>query len=78
MAVLQKNKRTAYDNIAVGSATGKERTISGSLPPAVPTTAYGGLDNIAVGTTDIGIENIVAGTDPPTSENVDLSSGGTT
>lgn len=77
MAFQQRIRRVAYDNIAVGSATGKERVIAGAAAPA-HTTAYGGLDNVAANTTDIGLENIVAGTDPPTSENVDLSSGGTT
>ncbi len=76
MAVLSRNRRLAYDNIAVGSATGKERTIAGAIQPAF-TTVYGGLDNGSVGA-DPGLENIVAGTDPPTSENVDLSSSGTT
>lgn len=77
MAFLQRGRRVAYDNIAVGSATGEERPV-GAKPPGPITTQYGALDNVAAATTDIGPENIVAGTDAPTSENVDLTSSGTT
>lgn len=77
MAYQLRIRRVAYDNIAIGSATGKERTIAGAVVPAI-TTQFGGRDNVAVNTTDIGLENIQAGVDPPTSENVDLTSSGTT
>lgn len=46
MAVTLRARRTAYDNIGVGSATGAERVIDGSAGPA---EKVGGLDNIAVG-----------------------------
>lgn len=46
MAVTLRARRTSYDNLAVGSASGTERTISGSAAPA---QKVGGLDNIAVG-----------------------------
>lgn len=55
MARTVKNRREAYDNIAVGSAiTSRERTIEGALPPAF--TTYGNTENIAVGS-DYGQEN---------------------
>lgn len=40
MAVTSRGRRTAFDNIAVGSVTGKERTISGGGGEA--TTYYNG------------------------------------
>lgn len=46
MAVTLRGRKTAYDNAAVGSATGTERTITGDAPPS---QKVGGLDNIAVG-----------------------------
>lgn len=74
-----RNRRDAYDNIAVGSAiTARERVIAGSLAPA---RVYGGGTNVAVGsswhTTDPG-ENIQPGVVTPTADNIDLSSDGTT
>lgn len=45
MAVTLRGRKTAYDNIAAGSATGTERTV-GVAPPS---QKVGGLDNIAVG-----------------------------
>jgi len=48
MAVTLRLRTTAYDNIASGSATGTERTISGDVPPA---QVYGGADKIAVAST---------------------------
>lgn len=45
MAVTLRARRTAYDNIAVASATGTERVITGAAGPA---QKVGGLDNIAV------------------------------
>ena len=58
MAVTKKARRLAYDNIAQGSATGQERTINGSAPPADST--FGNTENIAVGTDYGADENIVA------------------
>lgn len=46
MAVTLRARKTAYDNIAAGSATGTERTIAAAAPP---TQKVGALDNIAVG-----------------------------
>lgn len=45
MSVTLRGRKTAFDNIAAGSATGTERTIAGSAPPA---QANGGGTNIAV------------------------------
>lgn len=45
MAYTFKNKRLAYDNIAVGSATGQERHIAGG--GGIETTKDG-LDNVVV------------------------------
>lgn len=55
MAVTLREQRTAYDNIAVGSATGTERTVPSDVPP---TQAYGGGDNLAVGETSRDPDNI--------------------
>lgn len=46
MTVTQRGRVLSGDNIAVGSASGVERTIAGAAPPA---EKVGGLDNIAVG-----------------------------
>ena len=62
MAVTLRERTVAYDNIAVGEATGTERTIAGDAPP---TEAYGGTDNLAVGETSRDPDNIQAGEDPP-------------
>jgi hypothetical protein len=59
MARVSKGRREAYDNIAVGSAiSSRERTISGSLPPA--DTTVGNIENLTVGN-DYGEERHVAG-----------------
>mgnify|MGYP000140244831 CR=1 FL=1 len=59
MARTVRARSEAVDNIAVGSAiTTRERTISGSLPPAF--TTWGNTENIAVGTDYSADENIVA------------------
>jgi hypothetical protein len=60
MAVTLREQRTAYDNIAVGAATGTERTIDGSAPPS---QTYGGVDNLAVGETSRDPDNIAAAED---------------
>ena len=57
MAVTLRDRRTAYDNIAAGSATGTERTIAGAAPP---TQTWGQGENIAAGS-DYGKERPVAG-----------------
>lgn len=57
MSVTSKARTLAYDNLAVGSATGTERTIAGALPPAF--TTFGNTENIAVGTDYGADENIV-------------------
>lgn len=56
MAVTLRARKTAYDNIAVASATGTERTISGAAPPS---QSFGNGENIAVGTDYGADENIV-------------------
>lgn len=58
MAVTLREQRTAYDNIAVGNATGTERTVSGDVPP---TQTYGGQDNLTVGDTSRDPDNIAVG-----------------
>ena len=40
MAVTDRGRRIRYDNIAIGSATGPERTIAGET--VSPTEQYGG------------------------------------
>jgi hypothetical protein len=58
MARTSKARTEAYDNIAVGSAnSARERTISGSLPPAQ--TTWGNAENIAVGVAYGADENLV-------------------
>lgn len=46
MAVTLRDQKTAYDNIAVGAATGTERTINGSAPPS---QTYAQGENVVVG-----------------------------
>jgi hypothetical protein len=55
MAVTKRNRRTAYDNIAVASVTGSERTISGAAA-----VTDGDKDNIAVGSNN-GSERVISG-----------------
>ena len=57
MAVTHRDRRTAYDNIAAGSATGKERTVLGD---GGVTELYGG--GYGTGSTDsVGRNNITVG-----------------
>lgn len=59
MSRVEKGRRVAYDNIAVGSAiSSRERTISGALPP--DETSVGNTENIASGS-DYGEERHVSG-----------------
>lgn len=58
MAWNLREERVAYDNISVGNATGQERTINGSAPPA---ETYGGGDNLAIGDTSRDPDNISVG-----------------
>lgn len=58
MATTMKARTIRYDNIAVGSATGAERTISGAASPEG--TTWGNTENIAVGTDYSADENLVA------------------
>jgi hypothetical protein len=46
MTVTQRGRVLSGDNIAVGSASGQERTIAGAAPPA---EVIGGGSNIVVG-----------------------------
>lgn len=59
MAFNLRNRRVAFDNIAAGSATGRERTVAGSLPS---TELYGGGTGTA-GATAMNHSNIAAGED---------------
>jgi len=45
MSTTLRGRTVSYDNIAVGAASGQERTISGAIPPA---EKVGGLDNVKV------------------------------
>lgn len=57
MSRTSKARKLGYDNIAAGSASGTERTIAGSAPPAF--TTWGNTENIAVGTDYSADENLV-------------------
>ena len=66
MAVTQRGRRTAYDNIASGSATGKERTVNGD---AGVTELYGG--GAGTGSTDsVGRNNLTPGTSDHNPDNI--------
>ena len=72
MSYLLRSKQVKADNIAVGSATGKENIASGSAPPA-DTTNYGGGELLrpssgAGHSSGYGIENVIIGSSssPPT------------
>jgi hypothetical protein len=55
---IELGRRTSYDNIAIGQAvTSKERTTSGSLPPA---KLSGGGEG-AVGANAVGVSNPAVG-----------------
>lgn len=56
MAVTLRARKTAYDNISVGNATGTERTIAGAAPPS---QTFGNGENIAVAVDYGADENIV-------------------
>lgn len=58
MAFTRRLRREAYDNIAAGSVTGRERTISGQTPS---TEIYGGGIDSAANRT--GFTNIKQGED---------------
>lgn len=62
MSVVEQGRKRGYDNIAAGSATGVERTISGSAPPV---KIVGGGEGTA-GSNAKGHSNIQVGTDYPT------------
>lgn len=64
MAVTKRGRRTAYDNISVGNATGTERTIDGAAPPSDVDQ-----DNIASGS-DNGEERVVLSSALMEGENV--------
>jgi hypothetical protein len=62
MAVTEQGRKRAYDNIAVGSATGVERTIAGAAPPV---KIVGGGEGTA-GANAKGHSNIAVASDYPT------------
>ncbi len=72
MAYYLRRRQVARDNIAVGSVTGRERTINQSGVTAAMSTEPTLLDNILVGTTrattdlDERFGNIGGGTTPLT------------
>lgn len=71
MARTLRGTKCGYDNIAVGSASGQERTISGAAPPAELTGKW--IDDLSVGNpppTTVRQDNYVVGTATPTGENV--------
>lgn len=61
MPVTLRLRRTAYDNIAAGSAAGQERTIAGNT--VSPAERYGGgyYTSTSTGDTDVGHTNVAAG-----------------
>lgn len=58
MARTVKARTHCYDNVAVASAMGVERTINGAAPPDF--TTWGNTENIKVGTDYSADENLVA------------------
>lgn len=71
MSYKIRGKGVAYDNIASGSATGRENYAAVGADPT--TEKAGGLDNIAVGskfdTTDQPYDNIAVGSVTPIRDN---------
>ena len=49
MSYILRSARVAYSNIAVGSATGRERTILAATPS---TEDMGGRSNVAIGSSE--------------------------
>ena len=49
MSHIMRSARVAYDNISVGNATGRERTIFGKTPS---TEFHNGGSNVAIGSTE--------------------------
>lgn len=71
MTVTLRGRIVSGDNIAVGNASGQERTIAGSAPPA---EKVGGRDNPAVGRafpTLVIADNIAVGSTTPKREVLD-------
>lgn len=64
MAYTERGRRRSFDNIAVGSVTGRERTIAGGGGERTVTLYAGGERKTAVSTspTTVGIEHFIAGT----------------
>lgn len=60
MALTVRGKRTAYDNIAAGSATGRELTIAGNT--VSKQERYGGGYNVSTSNYEHAITKIVADT----------------
>lgn len=57
MARTVKSRTTCYDNIAIASATGIERTILAAAPPAF--TTWGNTEKISIGVAYGADENLV-------------------
>ena len=64
MAVIQRLRRTAYDNIARGSATGVERTVAGETVSWLERHGGGRYTSTSteVGSGGLGQTNVAAGT----------------
>ena len=59
MAVTSRGRRTRYDNIAAGSATGPERTVAGDT--VSPVEIHGGGYQTSTSTGDVWHSNVEAG-----------------
>lgn len=74
MATINRGRRAAYDNIARGDATGRERTISGDTVSKVE--MYGGGFRTSTSNGDEWSNNVVAGTSVTNAEGVTNVAGG--
>lgn len=54
MSYVLRSARVAYDNVAIGSATGRERTILASAPS---TENHGGGSNVAIASSEPSTDN---------------------
>lgn len=68
MAVTVRGRRTAYDNIAQGSATGRELTIAGDT--VSKQEVYGGGYVVSTSNNEHAITNIVADAGTSTSDSI--------
>lgn len=59
MAVNRRGRRTAYDNIAIASATGRERTVAGDTVSVIE--IHGGGTCTSTSTGDVWHTNVAVG-----------------